>query len=92
MIVDSLGAIITPNTYSGTSLKDNVPTALETATVRPSQYMLKPLQEDGESLDTQCKDYDLLQRLHKYDAVTDDQTHHYQAGWGAAVTYYANKA
>ncbi len=48
----------------------------------------RPLQEDGESLDLKCKEFDLLERKHKYEAPTPDQEDHYEAGWEAAVKYY----
>lgn len=47
-----------------------------------------PLQADGESLDLQVKDYALLERMHKQEAWTTDQQHHFEAGWEAAMTYY----
>ena len=46
-----------------------------------------PIQEDGLSVDTGCKDYDLLERLHKQEPVSKDQQFHYEAGWEAAVRH-----
>jgi len=48
----------------------------------------RPTQEDGFSLDLQCKDYDGLERKHKQEAWSDEQADHYEAGWEAAVKYY----
>lgn len=48
----------------------------------------RPLQEDGESLDVACRDYGLLERLHKQEPTHPDQMMHYEAGWQAAVRYY----
>lgn len=48
----------------------------------------RPTQADEETLDTSCKDYDLLERKHKQDAWTDDQQRHFEAGWEAAVRHY----
>jgi hypothetical protein len=48
----------------------------------------RPTQEDGFSLDLQCKDYGLLERKHKQEPVHADQQDHYEAGWEAAVRYY----
>lgn len=48
-----------------------------------------PFQDDGLfSLDTTCKDYDLLHHLHKHDDHTDREREHYEAGWEAAMSYY----
>jgi hypothetical protein len=49
---------------------------------------IRPLQEDGESLDLLCRDYGGLERKHKQESWTDDQEDHYEAGWEAAVKYY----
>ena len=46
-----------------------------------------PLQEDGFTVDITCKDYNLLERMHKQEPVTKDQELHYQAGWEAAINF-----
>jgi len=47
-----------------------------------------PFQTDGMTLDRRVKDYDLLARIHKQDIASEDQQHHFEAGWEAAMTYY----
>lgn len=48
-----------------------------------------PFQDDGLfSLDTTCKDYDLLHLIHKHDRISEDQFQCYAAGWEAAMRYY----
>jgi len=49
-----------------------------------------PFQSDGMTLDLRVKEYDLLERMHKQDTWTDDQAHHFDAGWEAAMAYYAS--
>jgi hypothetical protein len=46
-----------------------------------------PLQEDGFTVDTTCKDYNLLERMHKQEPVHPDQQRHYEAGWEAAINF-----
>jgi hypothetical protein len=48
----------------------------------------RPRQEDGETLDIACKDYDLLHRKHKQEPIQHEQQDHYEAGWEAAVQFY----
>lgn len=49
-----------------------------------------PLQDDGmhENLDLEVKDYDLLERMHKFGGWKCDQEHHFRVGWEAAMLYY----
>jgi hypothetical protein len=51
------------------------------------RFIEVPLQEDGLTVDITCKDYNLLERMHKQESWTDDQQRHYEAGWEAALNF-----
>lgn len=68
-----------------------MPLLVHSAMVELHRRAKKPLQEDGESLDVTCKDFDLLERKHKQEPWVLDQQDHYEAGWEAAVQYYFGK-
>ena len=59
------------------------------AQVLGAKYQLVevPLQEGVFTVDIACKDYNLLERMHKQESWTVDQQRHYEAGWEAALNF-----
>lgn len=77
--------------FSYNSFPMLLPVIIHIAAVAAHQKSAKPLQEDGETLDLRCKNFDTLERMHKQEPWSNDQARHYEGGWEAAVGYYFSR-